>query len=183
MRTPLTFCVASALLLLSTGCATITRGNKQTVKIITDPTAANLVVDGKPYVTPATVILKRKQAHDITLSKEGYQTITFKLNAHWDGGGVGPIALDAAVPGGSALFVIDFLYGADRKFNDVATIKLPPAVSPDAKPITLYEFKGKLLAKAAYDVAVENDKLFGKKTPTTAPAPAKSNLHQTAATN
>jgi hypothetical protein len=183
MRNPLTFCVASALLLLSTGCATITRGDKQTVKIVSDPTAANLVIDGKPYVTPASVILKRKQAHDITLSKEGYQTITFKLNAHWDGGGLGPIALDAAVPGGSAMFVIDFLAGADRKFNDVAVIKLPPALSPDAKPITLYEFKGKLLAKAEYDVAVEKDKLFGKKSPTTAPAPAKSNLHETAGTN
>lgn len=173
----------SMLLFLSAGCASVTRGNKQTVKILSDPTGANLVIDGKPYVTPATVVIKRKEAHDITLAKEGYQTITFKLNAHWDGGGLGPVALDAALPGGSALFVIDFLYGADRKFNDVATIKLPPATGPESKPITLYEFKGKLLAKADYDIAVEKDKLFAKKNPTTAPAPSGTDLQKTAATN
>ena len=183
MRNPLYLGVISALILLSTGCASVTRGNKQTVKIITDPMAANLVVDGKSYVTPATVVLKRKEAHEITLAKEGYQTITFKLNAHWDGGGLGPVALDAALTGGSAMFVIDFLYGADRKFNDVATIKLPRSVGAESKPVTLYEFKGKLLAKAEYDVAVEKDKLFGKKSPTTAPVKPAGDLHETAASN
>ena len=183
MRNPHYLCVISGLLLLATGCATITRGDKQIVKIVTDPTSATLVVDGKPFVTPADVVLKRKQAHEITLSKDGYQTITFKLNAHWDAGGVGAVAMDAAVPGGSVMFVVDFLYGADRKFNDIATIKLPKAVGPAAPALTLYEFKGKLLAKVEFDAAVEQDKLFAKKTATTKPTDAKSDLHQTATTN
>src|SRR5438105_975419 len=85
-------------------CPPIVRGDKQTVKLITDPPAANLVVDGVKHVSPADVVLRRKQAHEITISKEGYQAITFKLQSHWDAGGAGAVVLDAAVPGGSVMF-------------------------------------------------------------------------------
>ena len=49
------------------GCAAITRGNKQVVKLITDPPAADVVVDGAKYVSPADVVLKRKPAHEVTV--------------------------------------------------------------------------------------------------------------------
>ena len=151
------------LAFLTTGCATITRGNKQKVKLVTDPPAAQVVVDGKPYVSPADVIMQRKKPHEVTVQKEGYQGITFKLKARWDAGGAGAVVIDAAVPGGSALFIIDTLYGADREFSKVVTIKLPPATQPSPPLLTLYEYKGKLLNKADYDAAVEHDKLFKKK--------------------
>ena len=157
------FLGAMGLALLSTGCATLTRGNKQTVKLVTDPPAARVIVDGKPYVTPADVTVHRKKPHEVTVEKEGYQGITFKLKARWDAGGVGAVAIDAAVPGGSALFIIDTLYGADREFSKVITIKLPPATQPAPPLLTLYEYKGKLLNKADYDAAVERDKLFKSK--------------------
>jgi hypothetical protein len=151
------------------GCATVVRGDKQLVKLITDPPGADVVVDGNKYVSPADVTIKRKQKHEITISKDGYQSITFKLQAHWDAGGVGAVALDAAVPGGSVLFVVDTLVGADRQFDKIATIKLPPAaVPPTTQPITLYEYKGQLLSKRDYDVAVEKDKLFKSKKPASA---------------
>lgn len=157
--------VASLLILASTGCATITRGNKQVVHLITDPPVARVVVDGKPYVAPADVVLQRNTpAHTVEVVKEGYQPITFKLKSRWDGGGVKAWAVDAAVPGGSALFAIDTLFGAAREYDKIATIKLPKAIEPNPQPITLYLYKGKLLAKADYDAAVEHDKLFkGKK--------------------
>ena len=47
------------LLSLSCGCATIWRGNKQTVEVITDPPGATIQVDKKMYVTPAKVLVKR----------------------------------------------------------------------------------------------------------------------------
>jgi hypothetical protein len=156
------------------GCATVVRGDKQLVKLITEPPGADVVVDGNKYVSPADVTIKRKQKHEITISKDGYQSITFKLQAHWDAGGVGAVVLDAAVPGGSVLFVVDTLFGADRQFDKIATIKLPPAANPPTtQPITLYEYKGQLLSKRDYDVAVEKDKLFKSKkpaSPTTQPA-------------
>jgi hypothetical protein len=160
----LTWSAASLTVLMSTGCATITRGNKQVVHLVTEPPAARVVVDGKPYISPADVRLQRNTpAHEVTVSKEGYQTITFKLKSRWDGGGVKAWAVDAAVPGGSALFAIDTLYGAAREYDKIATIKLPKAVEPNPAPITLYEYKGKLLTKVDYDAAVEHDKLFKSK--------------------
>ena len=146
------------------GCATFTRGNKQTVHLVTDPPAAKVVVDGHPYVTPADVVLRRsKKTHEVLVEKEGYQGVKFVLQAHWDAGGVGAVAFDAAVPGGSALFVFDTLYGADRSFNKMATIKLPRSTEANPEPVTLYEYKGKLLPKAEYEAAKERDKLFKSK--------------------
>lgn len=147
-----------------TGCATLTRGNKQTIHLVTDPPAAKVVVDGQPYVSPADVVLRRnKKTHEVLVEKEGYQGVKFVLQAHWDAGGVGAVAFDAAVPGGSALFVFDTLYGADRSFNKMATIKLPRSTESSPKPVTLYEYKGKLLPKAEYEAAKERDKLFKSK--------------------
>jgi hypothetical protein len=147
----------------SAGCGLIFRGNKQTVEVITDPPAATLVVDKKTYVTPAKVLISRKKKYDVTLTKPGYQGIHFVFKPRWDGGGAGAVAFDAIVPGGSVLFVIDTLSGADREFNKIATIKLPPATGPTTGPVTLYEHKGKLYNKEDYDKKVEEDKLFGKK--------------------
>jgi hypothetical protein len=160
-------------LLLSTGCATLVRGDKQTLKIITEPPGATLLVDGKEFVTPADVVLKRKQAHDMTIAMAGYQTIQFNLKAHWDGGGVVAVALDAAVPGGSAMFLIDFIAGADRKFDQVTTIRLPTATGPTSQPaVRLYEYKGKLLSKPDYDAAVEKDRIFKTKKPAATTKPS-----------
>ncbi len=148
---PLFLC---GFLCLATGCATIVRGNKQTVKIMTEPPGANLVVDGKSFVTPA-----------------GFETIEFKLKANWDGGGVVAVVLDAAIPGGSAMFLIDFIAGADRKFDQVATIRLPPATSAASQPaVRMYQYKGKVLSKPDYDAAVERDRIFKTKPAATKPS-------------
>ena len=151
------------------GCATLMRGDKERVQIKTEPPGANLIADGQSYTTPAQVTLKRKPTHDITVAKEGSESIHFKLKANWDAGGVGAVVLDAAVPGGSALFLIDTIVGADRKFNKIATIRMLPATQPSTQPITLYEYKGKLLEKPDYEAARERDRIFKhKKTKTAA---------------
>jgi hypothetical protein len=147
----------------SGGCALIHRGNHQTVEVLTDPEAATLVVNDKTYTTPAKVLISRKKTYDVTLTKEGFQGIHFKLKPRWDAGGAGAVAFDAIVPGGSVLFIIDTLSGADREFNKIATIKLPPATNPTTQPITLYEHKGRLYNKAEYDQKVEEDKIFSSK--------------------
>jgi hypothetical protein len=153
------------------GCATLARGNTQLVKFATNPPAALVVVDGTKYVSPADVVFKRnKKGHEVTVSKPGYQTITFILKSHWDAGGVGAVAVDAAVPGGSALFVIDTLYGADRNFDKLATITLSKETAATTQPLVLYEHKGKLMTKVNYDAAIEREKLFKSKKSTTNPA-------------
>lgn len=72
-------------------CATITRGTHEVVKINSEPVGAKVVSDIKSnnennidgYIgcepTPCELNLSRKSQPHITVSKEGYQSITFKL--------------------------------------------------------------------------------------------------------
>jgi len=153
------------------GCATLVRGNTQAITVTTNPPAALVVADGFRYVSPADVIIKRdNKPHTVTVSKPGFQTITFVLKSHWDAGGAGAVAVDAAVPGGSALFVFDLLFGATRDFHNLDAITLSRAEGPKTQPLVLYEHKGKLMPKAEYDQAVERDKLFKSKHPTSKPS-------------
>jgi hypothetical protein len=169
MRNTLLLTGLTLALSLTTGCATVVRGDKQKVIFESEPQGAKLIVDGKAYTTPASVVFKRKEKkgappHEITVSKDGFQTITFKFESHWDAGGAGAVVIDAAVPGGSALFLIDLITGADHNYDKIATIKLLPVpAGQTAVPLTLYEYKGKLLTKPDYDAAVEHDKLFKDK--------------------
>lgn len=145
--------VVVVLSLLTAGCATLFRGNRQSVKFVTDPQGAELVINGKTYHTPAHVLLKRNQPYDITLTAAGYQGVKFKLKANWDAGGPLAVFADALIPGGSLLFVFDTLTGADRKFHDIATIKLSPDMTVGDELVEVFEYKGQLLVKAEYDAA------------------------------
>ena len=150
---------------LACGCATLKRGGHQMVKLETEPTGADVIISGEHYTSPVELKLKRNKPHDVTVTKAGYQGVTFKFRGKWDAGGAGAVALDAVVPGGSVLFLIDTLAGADREFSKMATIKLPPLPpgAPETQPVVLYEFKGELMNKSEYDKAVEEDKRFAKK--------------------
>jgi PEGA domain len=171
-----------SLLATMGGCATVFRGDKQKVRLVTDPPGAKLDVDGKSYTSPTSVMLKRNKPHTVIVSKEGYQALTFTLKGNWDAGGAGAVVTDVVVPGGSILFAIDTLVGADRQFHELATIKLPPALGPTTEPTLVFERKGQLLNKADYDRAVTEDKLFAPKSvkgkngtqPTTVPTEPSS---------
>lgn len=65
----------AALVLLSSGCASIVHGSGQEVPISSDPTGADVYVDGEDVgKTPVTPNLKRKRAHQVTFEKPGYRT-------------------------------------------------------------------------------------------------------------
>ena len=165
---PMYWAAALGMLLAMTmtgGCATLFRGDKQKIKMVTDPPGATLAVDGKSYTTPTRVVLKRNKPHEVTITKEGYQGLTFKLKANWDAGGAAAVVADIVVPGGSVMFAIDTLVGADRQFNEMATIKLTPAQAPTTAPALVYEHKGRLFNKTDYDEAVARDSLFARKSP------------------
>ena len=142
------------LVCLGSGCATI-RGDKQKVRVETEPAGATLVVDRKEtFTTPADVPLKRKDPHHIAISKPGYRPIEFNLEAQWDGASM----TDFVVPGGSALTAGAAVTGSDRQFYPVEKIKLEPAPQGSRPPVLqLYQYRGKLMNKAAYDAAVLAD--------------------------
>jgi hypothetical protein len=76
-----TACILSLAFVLLAGCATIFRGSYQEVHIDSVPSGAEGSVDDMKVKTPVTVKLARKQPHVVTLSKEGYEDNTVKINS------------------------------------------------------------------------------------------------------
>ncbi|MDB5321369.1 MAG: hypothetical protein JWN40_3000 [Phycisphaerales bacterium] len=144
------------LVCVGTGCATI-RGDKQKMTIETEPSGANLVVDGQRYTTPAQVELKRKDTHRIAVEKEGYRPIAFNLESTWDGASM----TDLALPGGSALMGASVVTGSDKQFNQLGKIKLEKTSEAKPTQLEMYQYRGRLLIKSEYDKAIlaeQNDR-------------------------
>ena len=58
-----------------TSCCSMTRGSEQQVTVTSNPPGASIVIDGYSCgTTPQSFLLKRKYAHDILITKEGYQS-------------------------------------------------------------------------------------------------------------
>ncbi|MBI3597633.1 MAG: PEGA domain-containing protein [Nitrospirae bacterium] len=55
------------------GCGTLFNGTTKNVGISSSPSGAQVIVDGRSYITPAQVGLKRNQTYAITVQKEGYE--------------------------------------------------------------------------------------------------------------
>ena len=118
--------LASVLLTLS-GCATITRGTKDTLVVESDPAGANVSLsNGLTGKTPTSFKLPRKENLVVTISKEGYETLTVNVNSQVSGAGGAGMAgnvlfgglIGAAVDGGSGAM-------KDLKPNPVK-VKLEP---------------------------------------------------------
>lgn len=138
------------------GCATILRGTHQTVEVQTVPSAANVTIDGKVYLSPTRLSLARKQVHTVLIEKAGYRSLKFEIDPIWDGISlVGNIIL----PGGSVGLVYDAADGADKTFYKLATIQLTPTTRPDQAPLVLNDFKGELLTTAQVSQAELADRL------------------------
>src|SRR3954467_2459269 len=93
--------VASALL---AGCATVTRGTRQTFKIESTPTEAKVALsNGETCITPCTLKLKRRPGFTATFTKEGYETKSMTVDSEIHGGGVaagaGNVVLGGIVDG------------------------------------------------------------------------------------
>jgi hypothetical protein len=144
---------AMGMMVCATGCATV-RGSSQKLKFDTDPPAATVTVGGQKYATPAEVELKRKETYTVLIEKDGYRPLTFDMTSTWDGASM----TDFVVPGGSALTAGAAVTGSDRQFYPVEKIKLEPAPQGSRPPVLqLYQYRGKLMNKAAYDAAVLAD--------------------------
>lgn len=73
------------LITFLTSCASILRGTKQTVTITSQPTGAEVLVDGiSRGVTPLTIKLKKNSYDTIMVKKKGYNTQTRPLEKSYD---------------------------------------------------------------------------------------------------
>jgi hypothetical protein len=101
-----------SLLVISSGCATIIHGTTQDIGITTDPSDADLLVDGSErYKSPTKITLKRKDDHMVEITKDGYQKENINIKSVISGvvagnllaGGLIGIGIDALSGGASRL--------------------------------------------------------------------------------
>jgi len=110
------------LLIFLSGCATIMHGSTQDIAIITDPPGADLLVDGLThYQSPATIIMSRKDAHLVEISKEGYKEETVRIKQTMSAAVIG----DFLLPGG---YIVDAATGAQVQLvPDNISVTLRPS--------------------------------------------------------
>lgn len=92
-RTAALAAVALLAALLSTGCATITRGSTEAFVIETKPAGAEAKLSNGLYcTTPCSIKVKRRGDFVVTLTKKGYETVTATVTSSVDGGGAAGMA-------------------------------------------------------------------------------------------
>lgn len=75
-----------ALVLASSGCATVFHGTRQRVEIFTEPAGASATADGQSVMTPGVLVLPRKAKNlEIRIEKEGYTPKTVTLRRETSG--------------------------------------------------------------------------------------------------
>lgn len=79
-RAALGACALASLLGFSSGCATVTRGLNDSVRIESQPSGATVRLgNGRVVTTPTTVSLPRKHSMQVTFELAGYETTTAVL--------------------------------------------------------------------------------------------------------
>jgi len=72
--------LTAASVLLSPGCATLTRDSRQTISVTSAPRGATVFVNGRPQgATPLTLWLHRRQGHQvIRIESPGYRPVEIR---------------------------------------------------------------------------------------------------------
>jgi uncharacterized protein YceK len=117
------------LLIALNGCATIIHGTTQDIGVTTDPSGADLLVDGQQhYKSPAVITMKRKDDHTVEISQEGYkkETVEIKGALSWT------VAGDF-LAGGAIGYGIDAATGAQRRLEpESVNVRLQPLTTQEA---------------------------------------------------
>lgn len=112
---------ALALLFFINGCASVTRGTKDTLVVESEPSGAKVRLStGQEGRTPTSFQLPRKKAFDVYIEKDGYEPLTVHVSSQISGkGGLG-LAGNVLV-GGVIGLGVDALTGAakDLKPNPI----------------------------------------------------------------
>ena len=100
------------ILITVISCASIVCGTKQDIQINSDPTGSQVSIDGVKYTTPVVVKLKRGANHSLTFTKEGYNTVTMKIDKEFNSWVLGNLIF-----GGVIGLIVDFSNGAAYKLS------------------------------------------------------------------
>lgn len=129
--------VLALAVLFFSGCATVTRGTKDTLVVESDPAGADVRLStGQIGKTPSSFKLKRGDALTVTISKEGYETVNVNVTPQIVGAGAAGMAGNVLV-GGLIGAGVDAWSGAmkDLKPNPVRVTMVKLATAEPAKAV------------------------------------------------
>ena len=138
--------VTLLLSLVIVGCATLVTGTSTDVAINSDPSEAEIEINGMDRgATPTTVSLPSDRSHTVEISLEGYETETIQLQKTTSGwlagnilfGGIPGLVIDAATGGISVLRPKQVNASLDEKTasNDTLQIRVAMDVESDLPKI------------------------------------------------
>jgi PEGA domain len=121
--------VAAILILFTSGCATIVKGTTQKVPVASDPSNADVFVDGNLVgQTPTTVVLKRKNDHLVMVQKVGFAPKSVAVVKNVGGAVWGNI-----LAGGLIGWGVDAADGSQYNLiPSTVSVKLDPALTATA---------------------------------------------------
>lgn len=122
------------LLLLLTGCATLTRGTSEAYGVVSDPPGALVTLStGETCTTPCVLDRKRNESFLVTIEKEGYEPYRLQVNSETCDRGRLAMAGNLLLIGSVLWASVDSLSGATQGLTpNPCEAKLVPAVFPAA---------------------------------------------------
>lgn len=109
----LSFLICLSLIMLTSGCATIICGTRQTVKFASTPTNASVLIDEVNVgQTPFETRLKRDREYKVVIKLDGYLPYETKLTKEFNAWYIGNIVF-----GGLIGLIIDPITGAIYKLS------------------------------------------------------------------
>jgi PEGA domain len=120
---------AAILIVCISGCATIVKGTTQKVPVASDPSTADIFVDGNlAGQTPTTVVLTRKHDHLIVIQKAGFTPKSVAVVKDVGGAVWGNI-----LAGGLIGWGVDAIDGSQYNLvPSTVSVKLDPALTATA---------------------------------------------------
>jgi hypothetical protein len=163
----ITECMAGMALAacLIAGCATITTGTDQGIKLITEKDisgASCTLVDSKgnrSYIprTPGTTYITRGNAPlTITCSKQGYKTTSLEIGEEVSGATFGNIIL-----GGGIGIIFDASSGAAQRYSDKVIIWMEPEVWQDEDSRLRWEEERRIFIEESMSARQKNNNTWG----------------------
>lgn len=128
--------VIGLLAVQASACATIIRGTDEKFTIESSPPGAEAVTSlGVTCTTPCTFKAQRKDRFEVTLTKEGYETVTASVGRKLSKGGGTTTFLGNAIAGGAIGVGVDFATGAPYDlWPNPLVIELKPIAAPTVAP-------------------------------------------------
>jgi hypothetical protein len=133
-KTLLAGCALASLVFIN-GCASVTRGTKDTLVVESDPAGAKVRLStGQEGRTPTSFQLPRKKAFDVFIEKDGYEPLTVHVSSQISGKGGAGLAGNVLV-GGVIGLGVDAMTGAakDLKPNPIK-VTLVQLKNPEQLP-------------------------------------------------